>query len=146
MVVEDTRAGLGKYLLPDMECDKLTNRMQMGLKTMVAAMPKNLGTVNLVDYMYKLVFTASVYGLYSDELAKDDLFFDHFIEFDKVFALTVAGIPISMFNKGNIGRDYCIQRMIELLPNGNSNVIDHRTGVYQANNIEGTDRGGNTIY
>lgn len=104
-----------KYLLQDKECGIITRRMQEYLYSMLLLQNTNsTQTVNLVDFVYRTVFKASMAGLFNVPLASEDILFDHFIEFDKVFALLFAGVPIWALKAALKGRDFVLNKVTDL--------------------------------
>jgi hypothetical protein len=105
-----------KYLLADNACRKITNRMLIQLseicqdnfkllqKTANIKVITREGVsgveVNMISFVFEVVFRASMGGLYTKEIAENVNIYQHFIEFDNIFALLVAGAPVSFFPQG----------------------------------------------
>ena len=115
--------------------------MQLQMLQLVNNMPRS-NDVNLVDFIYNLVFKASVSGLYTVELSESIKFYNSFFEFDKVFSLTLAGIPIQYLTKGKNGRDYCRDILANIGSTNNCKLINHRNEVYLEHGVRDNDRGG----
>ncbi len=54
-------------------------------------------------------------GLFDDTLSHNDLFFENFLDFDKCFALFMAGVPGSALKKADNGRKYVAAELASLV-------------------------------
>ena len=62
-----------------------------------------------------MVFRASMCGLFDDTLSVNGLFFENFLDFDKCFALFMAGVPASVLGKADKGRKYVANELASLV-------------------------------
>mmetsp|Transcript_16611 Transcript_16611/g.25002 ORF Transcript_16611/g.25002 Transcript_16611/m.25002 type:complete len:518 (-) Transcript_16611:185-1738(-) len=100
-----SRVQYQKHLLQDEGCTAITDRMQLKLAAMVQAIGSGVCVLDMQEFMNRLIFRASAAALFNNALADDEELFQRFIDFDDMFALAVAGLPVKLLSTGYRGRE-----------------------------------------
>ena len=108
-----SRASYNKFLLSDDGCACLTERMQKKLAAIVSEIPAE-ETVDMLTFFNKIIYTAATAALFNDKLAENDTVYNGLIDFDKMFALALGGIPECMRSSGVQGRLPFIMKRVQL--------------------------------
>ena len=98
------RQQYNKFLFQDGELSPLTGIMQAKMSSMITEIPDRIHTVDMADFVFSFAYRAAVASLFNSELADNAEVNKAFDNFDRVFAMVLAGVPISVFSSADRGR------------------------------------------
>jgi len=68
-------------------------------------------SVNTQDFINRLVYRASAAALFNESLADSEELYQKFLAFDEMFALALAGVPLSFLPDGLNGREALLEKL-----------------------------------
>mmetsp|Transcript_27174 Transcript_27174/g.45891 ORF Transcript_27174/g.45891 Transcript_27174/m.45891 type:complete len:371 (-) Transcript_27174:2269-3381(-) len=125
-----------RHLLSDQGCLALTDRMQVKLAALIAKTQHSEGksttVVDLLDFINRLVYRASAAALFNESLADSEELYQKFLAFDEMFALALAGVPLSFLPDGLNGREALLEKLSSFRDDI-SEFMEYRYGMFAEN-------------
>ena len=123
------RALYNKYLFQDREGEGMVVAMVNKLDKMASEIPTQKTTVNFYEFVSTFAFKGSIAAIFSEDMADIEGLYQSFADYDSKFALSVAGMPMSLFPAALRGREACVRAVGDALPTAKG-FIEARVKLY----------------